>query len=394
MQCEGEIVLSLLSAVRRADLRGLRILELGGAPGAPSAALARAGASVKYSPVSELARSVPLYDRFDAVVLRCTTDLGHSAVDILHLLRGVSPLLLIEIAPAHPEAGDLLRTLRIIGYSPVQHRFHDDGSSKTALLVFRPRENVTDGLRPLLVHVHIPKCAGTSFRSLLQTSFGDRHCDYYPWDQSVCLTRDQLLQFVLDRPEMVSLSSHVVRLFPPIIWDRLGLYVAFLRNPIQRFVSNLTYCKKRYHSFPEGLKRYLPANCTDMSLRSLSAWMHENQPEAVQRSQLVTNFLAEQTWLDSAGGILNLADQWLDSRSILYPGFESIKVTLATTLLEDFFFVWLVEEMEASVRVLRERLVPYGLRLMNTPTPIENVSRELATDVERRTRPILLGVPL
>jgi hypothetical protein len=392
--CESEIALLLLSALRRADLSGLRVLELGDTPGAPSAVLARAGASVRYVPVQQVvcsalgnepglsacsAQAEPA--RFEAVVLHCFPDLGNSHVSVLHLLRSVSSLLLIEIAPEHPAAENLFRTLRRIGYSLIQHRFHENGKSKTALLVFRPREHVMDGLRPLLVHVHIPKCAGTSFRSLLRMSFGERHCDYYPWNRTGSLTRDQLLQMVLDKPEMVSLSSHFVRLFPPIIWDRFGLYVAFLRDPIQRFVSMLTFSKKGYHSFPDSQKRYLPANCADMSLRDIAAWMQDNLSEADRRGQLVTNFLTEETWLDTINGILNASDRWLDSRSVVYPGFEEIRLTLARALLDDFFFVGLVEELEASVRLLREKLSSYGLSLANTALPVENVSRELATDV-------------
>jgi hypothetical protein len=107
-----------------------------------------------------------------------------------------------------------------------------------------------------------------------------------------------------------------------------------------------------------------------------------NQPAAVREDNLVTHFLTEQTWLDAVGGILKLSDRWLDRDSSLYHGFEPIKLALATAVLEDFFFVGLVEEMETSVRLLREKLRPYGLHLLDIPLPVENVSREMATDID------------
>src|SRR5450759_4572706 len=109
------------------------------------------------------------------------------------------------------------------------------------------------------------KCGGTSLNRLLEMTFADRHFDHYPLDQGPFPTRDELVNLVLDRPEIVSLSSHSIRLFPPIIGNRLPLYVAFLREPIQRFISHLTYCKKQYHTFPEGLKQHWSANCMDLS---------------------------------------------------------------------------------------------------------------------------------
>ena len=401
---QSEILPLLLGVLGRTDLSGVRILNLGRAPGDPSGALSSAGASVKHLSFRDLACGVEARTgdaagpgdllnlpaswlqtapaAFDAVVLRCTTELDYSLALVFHLLKCMAPLLLAELAPGHPEAENIFRTLNRAGYCLTQKRLQRHGGQVRALLVFQLRQHVGAGLRPLLVHVHIHKCAGTSVNRLLQMSFTDRHVDHYPSDPGPFLTRDELVKLVLDRPEMVSLSSHSIRVFPPIIGNRLGLYVAFLREPIQRFVSYLTYSKKQYHTFPESLKRYLPANCADLPLRELAAWILENQPLTVQRGAHVTHFLTEQTWLDAVGGILKLSDRWLDPDALLYPGFEPIKLALATALLEDFFFVGLVEEMETSVRLLRERLQPYGLRLLDTSLPVENVSRELATDVD------------
>ena len=394
-QFESEILPLLLNTLGRTDLSGVRILDVGHSRDDSSAALPSAGALVRRLSLPGAAcraKGDEALDfpaswmqtearAFDVVVLRGATELGYSPTAFLHLLT-VAPLLLIELAPGDPEAEDVLRTLDRAGYCLARQRLRGQGSEARALLAFRLREHAGTELRPLLVHVHIYKCAGTSLNRLLGMSFADRHFGHYPLDQGPFLTRDELVDLVLDRPEVVSLSSHSIRLFPLIIGNRLPLYVAFLREPMQRFISYLTYWKKRYRASPESLKQYWPADCTDLSLRDMAAWVLNNQPAAVREDNLVTHFLTEQTWLDAVGGILKLSDRWLDRDSSLYHGFEPIKLALATAVLEDFFFVGLVEEMETSVRLLREKLRPYGLHLLDIPLPVENVSREMATDID------------
>lgn len=394
-QFESEIVSALLATFGRMDLSGVRILDLGQSRDDSSAALASAGASVNHFSLpgpAGRAMADELGDlpaswlqtagaAFDAVVLRGATELGYSPTAFLYLLT-IAPLLLIELMPGDPETENILRTLDRAGYFLSEQRLQQQGRQARALLVFRLREHVGTALRPLLVHVHIHKCAGTSLNRLLEMSFPDRHFDHYPLDQGPFPTRDELVKLVLDRPEMVSLASHSIRLFPPIIGNRLPLYIAFLRNPIQRFVSHLTYCKKQYHTFPEGLRQYWPADCADRPLRDMAAWMLDNQPEAVRQGSLVTHFLTEQTWLDAISGILKLSDRWLDRDALLYRGFEPIKLALATAILDDFFFVGLVEELETSMRSLRKKLRTYGLHLLDRPLPVENASSELATDID------------
>jgi len=313
-------------------------------------------------------------------VLDAAAEWGDGWGAVVRRLRSMAPVVVAKLHPGDPQTETLFRSLRWAGYCLTGQHIERRGSEAAALVVFHLREYAAAGLRPLLVHVHIPKCAGTSFQRLLQMSFEDRHCDYYPEDQSRCLTREELVRLVSGSPGMASLSSHSIRLFPPVVWNRLGLYVAFLRDPARRFISNLTYYQKQQETFPESLQRHLPQRCGEMPLRDLARWMLENQPEVVLRSLTMTGFLAEQTWLETVGGMVGLSDHWLDSQALLYPGFGPLQVRLASALLDEFFFVGLVEEMETSVQLLREKLRPHGLELMEMPVPVENVSRELATD--------------
>jgi hypothetical protein len=117
-----------------------------------------------------------------------------------------------------------------------------------------------------------------------------------------------------------------------------------------------------------------------MSLRELAAWALEHQPRPVQRAALATSFLTEQTYLETIGPLLGLSDRWLNEDSVLYRGYAPLRVELATAICERLFFVGLVEQMDASIRLLRRRLLAHGLTLAEAPVPVENVSWTPALD--------------
>jgi len=292
-------------------------------------------------------------------------------------LRKLTHELKLELSPSDPGAVRTLQALRQAGYGVVRET-HSRNRAKVVLQRF---ENSGAKLRPLLVHVHLPKCAGTSFLKVLRASFGKRHIDHYPEGSSHLFTREEWWRFVIENPKAVSFSSHSLRVFPPILADRQPLYVAFLRNPLQRYVSHLTYSKKCFYTFPETLRAHLPPDCPDMSLREIAAWLLENQLSSVYRNMLAANFLAEQTWLDRVGAMMHAGAQWLDEGPILSAGFDQAKLALATATLEEFFFVGIVEEMDASLDLLKRKLEPYGMKLKIAGTPVENVSSELIDDL-------------
>ena len=382
----GHFLPGLLATLGRTDLRGLRILDVSGDCAHSASALSDAGAAVIPLVLPDEDIDSPLVsanpDSIDLVVVHGNPGRRRGLTSLLHRLT-IAPLLCVELPPHGDSATeDVLQALDRAGYALVPGKHGGNGDGLPALRAFRLRQQSRTVLQPLLVHVHIHKCAGTSLNRLLATSFGSRHCDHYPTCLEPFPTRDELLEFVAGKPDMVSLSSHSFRLYPPAIGNRLPLYVAFLREPLRRFISHLTYAKKQFSTFPDWLKQQWPRNCPEMPLRDMAAWMFEHQSEAVRSGSLVTNFLAEQTWLDIVGGSLKLTDRWLGRDSFVYRGFEPVKLDLAAAVLENFFFVGLVEEMTASVRLLRQELRSYGIHLIEQPLPVENVSRELATEIE------------
>jgi hypothetical protein len=138
----------------------------------------------------------------------------------------------------------------------------------------------TKPTEPVLAHIHVPKCAGTSFRLLLDDIFTDRHLHLYSepgTNRSLPTTfvysEAQLGEFV-EPSSTKALSSHFIRRFPNVINGRPILYVTFLRDPVQQFISYLSYTRQvfRHIQDPELLS-HLPPNMADRSLRDCADWL-------------------------------------------------------------------------------------------------------------------------
>jgi len=102
---------------------------------------------------------------------------------------------------------------------------------------------------PMILSLHVPKAAGNSFRSLLQTEFGDRlMLDYGDWagfniPEAIERRNSRTLAMRSRRDELIekydAIHGHFVAdkylgLFPN------GAFVAFLRDPCQQAASH--YC--------------------------------------------------------------------------------------------------------------------------------------------------------
>jgi hypothetical protein len=91
-------------------------------------------------------------------------------------------------------------------------------------------------LPPMIVFLHIPKTAGTSFRFILENSFGPSHCHA----THVRSSRFTQADFEFARrffPRLKSIAGH--NLVDPLQLSVPNpFYVTFLRNPIARVISN------------------------------------------------------------------------------------------------------------------------------------------------------------
>jgi hypothetical protein len=212
---------------------------------------------------------------------------------------------------------------------------------------------------PVLAHIHVPKCAGTSLRALFERYFGPRHLTLYVDDTYFVYDDAALRSYLLQSSEIQGFSSHHVRVFPRWLAGREMLYVAFLRDPIQQFVSYMTHIKKHYASITSrSLLEAVPPHAPRLTMREFARWLLTQDRDIPFRENHNVNFFARHS-----------APAALDR-------FEAAKAALA-----GFFFVGITERMEESVAKLRALAHTAGLEFPPGPMPVENTSAECRDDL-------------
>ena len=95
--------------------------------------------------------------------------------------------------------------------------------------------------RPLLVHYHIYKNAGTSVEKNLSESFGDKWTAFEGAPEKTVLSNDDIAAFAEANPDIGAISSHKARPFPSF---RTFFPILFLRHPIDRARSMYYFAKR------------------------------------------------------------------------------------------------------------------------------------------------------
>jgi len=214
-------------------------------------------------------------------------------------------------------------------------------------------------MKPIILHGHIPKTAGTSVQELFQVNFGSDHFQHWVPDSLYCLSKTDI-EAMLDRqPDLIVISSHNLRFFWRQLCGRRTLPITFLRKPTAVVISLLRYIKQNFGQLPEPVTRPWPENTPDLELRELAdrylarfqttGWL---RPQTRPSGQLcpLTRFFCPLNYTRP----LSLRDsRWFGHNSF----------SIASRVLEQFFFIGLVEEMEFSVRLLRAKLTQFGIHL-------------------------------
>jgi len=211
---------------------------------------------------------------------------------------------------------------------------------------------------PLLAHIHVPKCAGTSFRMLLERYFGPRHMRLYIDDTYFVYGEDTLRHILLSDPPR-ALSSHHVRSFPRWLAGREMLYVTFLRDPIEQFVSYMTHIRKHYAGLTsQSLLASVPPDAPRLTLREFARWLLTQERDIPFRENHNVNFFARHSAPLAAG-----------------------RLQAAKAALAGFFFVGIAGRMEESVCRLRTLAQSIGLDFPPDPISVENTSGEYRDDL-------------
>jgi hypothetical protein len=215
------------------------------------------------------------------------------------------------------------------------------------------------GPLPVLAHIHVPKCAGTAFRVLLERYFGPRHMRLYIDDTYFVYSEDALRNCLLRDPPPCAFSSHHVRTFPRRLAGREMLYLTFLRDPVQQFVSYMTHIQKHYAGITSPtLLEAVPPDAPRLTLREFARWLVTQDRDIPFRENHNVNFFA---------------------RHSAPPGADRLEA--AKVALSGFFFVGISDRMDESMGKLRSLAQAAGLDFPPDPVPMMNTSGEFRDDL-------------
>jgi len=212
---------------------------------------------------------------------------------------------------------------------------------------------------PVLAHIHVPKCAGTSFRALLERYFGPKHLGLYIDDTYFVFGDETIRSYLLQGREVRAFSSHHVRRFPRWLAGREMLYVTFLRDPVEQFVSYMTHIQKHFARLTaQTLLEAVPPDAPRLTLREFARWLLTDGREIPFRENHNVNFFSRHNAPRAAD-----------------------RLEAAKAALEKFFFVGIVERMDESLSKLRTLAQTAGLDFPPGPIPFENTSADYRDDL-------------
>ena len=134
--------------------------------------------------------------------------------------------------------------------------------------------------RPLLVHYHIFKNAGTSFEWALEQALGTRFCKYDLTASNQILSSADIIRFVKRRPETEAVSSHQATLPVPKIRGREVMSSILIRDPIARIRSLYAFERRQEVPTPGALK------AKELDFKSFVEWRLSTAPETLCNYQM------------------------------------------------------------------------------------------------------------
>ncbi|MEW6342889.1 MAG: sulfotransferase family 2 domain-containing protein [Paraburkholderia sp.] len=216
-------------------------------------------------------------------------------------------------------------------------------------------------IRPVVVHYHLFKNAGTTVDSILNRKFpGETHGHIegpYPWS---VVSPDDILAYALGNPALRAISSHQARLPLPQHPDVLFLPILFLRHPIDRFASVYDFERRQ----PADSASPSVAIARNGGLAAFANWAVERESTAVCR-----NFQ-----------VAHLASTQLDMRKARSTHVDYLQ---ALAHLRSLPFFGLVESFEESMKGLQDFLRPH-IGELNLEFTIQNGSPGRKATLEER----------
>jgi len=220
----------------------------------------------------------------------------------------------------------------------------------------------------VIAHIHVPKCGGTSVRMMMAKYFGAGHLSLYDDDTLFIYSEAQLADY-LRAPSVRAFSSHFVREFPPAVAGRRMLYITFLRDPIEQFISYLTYVRKHFSEIHDDHQlAMLPPDLPALSSRKIARWILTSPVDIHFRENYTTEFFARY--------VFRRRYAKLDGAR-----YHRSRLDLARSVLDRFFFVGITERLGESVSALQMRAQNANIDFPPGAVGRENVSADFRDDL-------------
>ena len=146
--------------------------------------------------------------------------------------------------------------------------------------------------RPLLIHYHIFKNAGTSFEWTLQQALGKSLRTYDSPAPYGILSPDDIINYATRTPEAEAISSHQVVLPAPKIRGRRVVTSILVRDPIARIRSIYAFERRQDASTPGALK------AKELDFRDYVEWRLSTTPATLCNYQV---HFCSRTWGTRSG---------------------------------------------------------------------------------------------
>jgi hypothetical protein len=202
---------------------------------------------------------------------------------------------------------------------------------------------------PLILHCHIPKTAGITVSAGLKRSFELCHIHHYHPDPLYILTPRILEDLLEINPALLAISSHHLRSFPLSVGGRPTFLITFLRSPEDLFISQLRFVQREFSFLSAEIKYLWPKDTPVLPLRELAR-------QYLDRVAISRDYCSQTRFFcnPKAAGMFGLADDHQ---------YGAASYEMASSILNGFHFVGIVEEMKKSLEVLTDRLWERGIRV-------------------------------
>ena len=181
--------------------------------------------------------------------------------------------------------------------------------------------------RPVFIHYHIFKNAGSSIDGALKEAFGNAWGSFEADSAKKILSADDLHKYLDINPELKAVSSHGAR--PPLPNDYC-LPIVFLRHPILRVKSIYEFCRKDKTQFIH-----------DKTLNGFREFIHWAVNDDKNGSVVIKNYQ-----------VIHLSEATFREKSILSAKATILDLEQAESLLLSFPVVGIVESYKESIQLI------------------------------------------